>query len=153
MPKPKGRTQKKKSKPTFKPKDARPKPLLGLLFLALFVLILVALWDYQPAQSRHITTAAAEITAGGTSGAAVAGPALEETQGLNLVGLFGAEIGFYALHLIGWAAWPTLLSGNTTRREKRHPKVFLTILNSIGLLRGYPFNLINHEIFRPRARS
>lgn len=110
MPRTKGKTQKKKSLPTFKPKDARPKPLLGLLFLALFVLILVALWDYQPAQSRHITTAAAEITTSGTLRPFATDPALEETRGPNLVGLLGAEIGFYALYLIGWAAWPVLLS-------------------------------------------
>ena len=105
MPRPKGITQKKKRQPTFNPKDARPKPLLGLLFLAFFVLILVAIWDYQPAQSRHITTAAAEITAGGAQDPSAADPALDDRRGPNLVGWVGAEIGFYAHYLIGWAAW------------------------------------------------
>ena len=105
MPRPKGKTRKKKRPPTFNPKDARPKPFLGLLFLAFFALILVAIWDYQPAQSRHITTAAAEITAGGAQDSSAPDRTLDDRLGPNLVGFLGAEIGFYAHYLIGWAAW------------------------------------------------
>ena len=105
MPRPKGKTERKNKPPTFNPKDARPKPLFGLLFLCLFVLILVALWDYQPAQSRHITTAAAEINAGGAQDPSAGDSLIDDRRGPNLVGLLGAEIGFYAYYLIGWGAW------------------------------------------------
>ncbi len=70
--------------PTFKPKDARSKPLLGVIFLGLSILILVSVWDYAPEQSPEVTT---------------------ERSGENLVGIFGAKVGFYSFRVFGVGTW------------------------------------------------
>lgn len=70
--------------PTFNPKDGRSRPLLGIIFLGLTILILVSVWDYAPEQSSRITT---------------------ERSGENLVGRFGAEFGFYSFLAFGIGTW------------------------------------------------
>ena len=76
--------EKTQTLPTFNPKDGRSKPLLGIIFLGLAILILVSVWDYAPEQSSRITT---------------------ERGGENLVGRFGAEFGFYSFLTFGIGTW------------------------------------------------
>ena len=79
----KKKTAKRPKKPTFRPKDARPKPFWGLLWLVLTILTLVSVWDYSPEQSSRFTTEIAD----------------------NLVGTFGVRIAFWSLLLVGRAVW------------------------------------------------
>ncbi|MEO0508232.1 MAG: DNA translocase FtsK [Verrucomicrobiota bacterium] len=65
------------------PRKARSRPIWALLFFTLALMSIVAIWDFELAQSRQHTT---EPVA-------------------SLVGAFGAEGSFWAFHLIGVAAW------------------------------------------------
>ncbi len=80
MKKKKKKQAKARKKPTFKPKDARPRPVAGFLLLAVAVLTLVALLDYSPEQF-HTTDA-------------------ED----NLVGKFGVYFAVYSYQLVGLSA-------------------------------------------------
>ncbi len=98
MAKPKRKASKKK--PTFNPKDARPKLLPGIIFLGLSILTFVSIWDYQPEQSPFITTSAEDIREG-----AAEKTVADSTGAKNKVGTFGAFVGFWALRMVGFAAW------------------------------------------------
>ena len=74
-------------RPTFRPKDARPKPVWGLLWLVLAILTLVSVWDYSWQQNpRFDTEFATEVAP-------------------NVVGIFGVQIAFWSLHLVGMTVW------------------------------------------------
>ena len=74
-------------RPTFRPKDARPKPVWGLLWLVLAILTMVSVWDYSWQQNpRFDTEFATEVAS-------------------NAVGDFGVWIAFWSLRLVGMAVW------------------------------------------------
>ncbi len=74
-------------RPTFRPKDARPKPVWGLLWLVLAILAMVSVWDYSWQQNpRFDTEFATEVAP-------------------NLVGDVGVYIAFWFLRLVGMAVW------------------------------------------------
>ncbi len=82
--------KKKKSnrpqRPTFRPKDARPKPVWGLLWLVLAILTMVSVWDYSWKQNPRLHTEFA-------------------TGAPNAVGIFGVWIASWSLHFVGKAVW------------------------------------------------
>ena len=79
--KPKKKVARKKV--VSQPRKAGSRPVLALLFFFISLCSFVAIWDFEIAQSRQHTT---------------------EPE-MNLVGVFGAEISFWAFHFIGVATW------------------------------------------------
>lgn len=79
--KPKKKVARKKV--VSQPRKAGSRPVLALLLFFIAVCSFVAIWDFEIAQSRQHTT---------------------EPE-MNLVGVFGAEISFWAFHFIGVATW------------------------------------------------
>jgi S-DNA-T family DNA segregation ATPase FtsK/SpoIIIE len=79
--KPKKKVARKKV--VSQPRKAGSRPVLALLLFFISVCSFVAIWDFEIAQSRQHTT---------------------EPE-MNLVGVFGAEISFWAFHFIGVATW------------------------------------------------
>ena len=75
----------KQQKSSFAPRKQKSRPLLGLVLLAFAVLFLVALVDFEPAQTRW-------VQAGG------------ETSD-NLAGGLGAELAGTAIFYFGISAW------------------------------------------------
>lgn len=73
-------------KTTLNQREGESKPIWALLFLTLAVLFAVSMWDYEPNQSRWVTTDAG-------------------TNPENLVGKLGAETSFWAIRIFGVSAW------------------------------------------------
>jgi len=69
--------------PTFGPRDPRPKPFAGLVFLILGLLVALAVANYNWMQ----------VTRYG------------EIQDQNLIGIFGAHVGYYSLKILGLAGY------------------------------------------------
>ncbi|CAA6690310.1 MULTISPECIES: DNA translocase FtsK [unclassified Lentimonas] len=72
-----------RKKVVSQPRKAGSRPVWGLLSFFIAVCSFVAIWDFEIAQSRQHTT---------------------EPE-MNLVGVFGAEMSFWAFHFIGVATW------------------------------------------------
>ena len=79
--KPKKKVARKKV--VSQPRKAGSRPVWALLLFFIAVCSFVAIWDFEIAQSRQHTT---------------------EPE-MNLVGVFGAEMSFWAFHFIGVATW------------------------------------------------
>ncbi|MBN2068316.1 MAG: DNA translocase FtsK [Opitutales bacterium] len=71
-------------KPTFNPRDARPKPVLGLMFLVLSLLLFISLGDYEPKQNSFFST---------------------DSSNDHVVGYVGMYIAVYSYLSIGLTAW------------------------------------------------
>lgn len=65
------------------PRKAGSRPLLALLLFVIAICGFVAIWDFELSQSRQHTT----------------------EPSINLVGVVGAEVGFWAFYLMGVTAW------------------------------------------------
>lgn len=74
--------------PTFGPRPPRVRPFLGLGFLILGLLVGLAVWDYHPTQNPFFYS---------------------DTQGSNLIGIFGVKVAHVALIIFGRAAYLTPL--------------------------------------------
>jgi S-DNA-T family DNA segregation ATPase FtsK/SpoIIIE len=72
-----------RKKVVSQPRKAGSRPVLALLLFFTSVCSFVAIWDFEIAQSRQHTT---------------------EPE-MNLVGVFGAELSFWAFYIIGVATW------------------------------------------------
>jgi len=70
--------------PTFLPKDARPKPIWGVVYLGVGMILFLAFFDYSPVQNIALTN---------------------PPEGQNLMGDFGVLLGYWAFRLLGRAAW------------------------------------------------
>lgn len=103
------------------------KPILGLLFFALGVLLLVGFWDYSPAQCSWITTAK------------------NSNQTPNLVGALGSTMSFWLSYLLGFGTWATpfllfwLGYAHIARLSHlftywKYLLVFLTVISFSGIL-------------------
>ena len=79
--KPKKKVARKKV--VSQPRKAGSRPVWALVFFCIGLCSFVAIWDFELAQSRVYTT---------------------EPE-MNLVGVFGAEVSFWAFHFIGVATW------------------------------------------------
>jgi S-DNA-T family DNA segregation ATPase FtsK/SpoIIIE len=114
----------------------RPRWLLGAVCFLLAVLLTVALVDFNPAQSGHVTT---------------------NPTDKNLVGSFGAEFSFDALHFIGVSTylipafflWSAYLSLRSARRLvlSRILAMLLCIMTLSGLAAMQTLFFINPKIF------
>ena len=80
--------RKAQSAPTFGPRNAKPHPFLGLIFLILGLLVGLAIWDYHPTQNPFFTS---------------------DPEGGNLIGKFGVRVAHGALFALGLAAYATPL--------------------------------------------
>ena len=72
--------------PTFGPRDARPRPFLGLGFLILGILMALAVGDYHPSQNTLFYS---------------------DPSDYNLVGNFGVKVAHLLLFILGLAAYAT----------------------------------------------
>ena len=73
-----------KKTPTFGPKSPEPRPFLGLAFLILGLLVGLAIWDYAPEQNAFFYS---------------------DINDQNLIGNFGVQVAYYALLVLGLAAY------------------------------------------------
>ena len=102
-----------------KPREARSRPILALLFFALSLMAIVAIWDFELSQSVKV----------------------KDEPEQNLVGFLGAEGSFWSFYFLGVATWlvPFYLGWLGVRFFVKQPprrRLYVVLAAALSLISG-----------------
>ena len=151
---PKGETSNRKdTDPSFEAPRHRPQWLAALFCFVLGVLFLVALIDFEPAQSAWHQSAATTTVINGQIQTVPAKGAVAP----NAVGVIGAEVSWWSHHLLGattwflpffllWMSYVYLRSGRRLA-GLRYTAMLLSVVAACGLLSMQDWFFLDRQVF------
>lgn len=151
---PKGETSNRKdTDPSFEAPRHRPQWLAALFCFVLGVLFLVALIDFEPAQSAWHQSAATTAVINGQIQTVPAKGAVAP----NAVGVIGAEVSWWSYHLLGattwflpafllWMSYVYLRSGRRLA-GLRYTAMLLSVVAACGLLAMQDWFFLDRQVF------